>query len=448
MAEAPLNGLFWFAADDAARRAELDGDRVVVDVAPHGPAGVSSVDLPHGGLLQVDHLDPTRLVSVESDLIEPGGSPLLVALFGGDGALRIADRDQPADLPGADDDVEEPRNWGRTRGRAVQLDQNAQRAGRLVVLSDLAGDPAADPLARVVAAAELIGGLDATPGSDLFIPVVPHMVDRAVAAASQVDDDALVALDRKLGFQIAAALRPLVAAAPTGRVRSLLFQLVERIEQLAGSGGHDRRVVASMAPFEPDYLELPLDEDLLEDEMGSPTFADAARDRVSAPAIRFVRRSPSLLEVTAPRSDQPRWVRALRTDGLVAVALAPLHRDGLMESAELLVPPDTDTDDLGLQLVAADELHQLAGAPADLVRRAVRAGRAATSAERHGDRFEAMQRWERCSALWRRVGDDRRARQAMDRGTSRGGRVMVGPILADELDPYGADAHLERSDDW
>jgi hypothetical protein len=448
MAEAPPNGLFWFAAEEAARRAELDGDRVVIDVAPHGPAGVSSVDLPGGDVLQVDHLDPTRLVGVESDLIDPGGSPLLVALFGGDGALRIADRDQPTDLPGTDDAYEEPRTGGRTRGRAMQLDQDAQRAGRLVVLTDLAGDPAADPLARVVAASELIGGLDTTPGGDLFVPVVPHMVDLAVAAASQVDDDMLVALNRKLGFQIAAALRPLVAAAPTGRVRSLLFQLVERIDQLAGSGERDLRVAASMAPFEPDYDELSFFEDLPEDEMGSPTFADAARDRVSAPAIRIVRRSPSVLEVTAPRSDQPRWVRTLRTDGLVAVALAPLHRDGLMESAELLVPPDTETDDLGLQLVAADELHQLAGAPADLVRRAVRAGRAAASAERLGDRFEAMQRWERCSALWRRVGDDRRARQAMDRGTSRGGRVMVGPILADELDPYGVDAHLERADDW
>jgi hypothetical protein len=130
---------------------------------------------------------------------------------------------------------------------------------------------------------------------------------------------------------------------------------------------------------------------------------------------------------------------------MVAVALAPLQRDGLMESAELLVPPDTDTDDLDIQLVAADELHQLSGAPADLVRRAVRAGRAAASAERYGDRFEAMQRWQLCADLWRRVGDDRRAGQAMDRGTSRGGRVMVGPILADELDPYGSEADLERS---
>ena len=322
----------------------------------------------------------------------------------------------------------------------MQLDQDAQRAGRLVVLADLATDPAAEPLARAVAAAEFIAGLDATPGSDLFLPVVPDLVAHAVAAASQVDDDTLAALDRMLAVQLTSAFGPLMAAAPTGTARSFLFEFLQRIDAL---GSRDDDVVAmSMAPStEPSVDDLP------EDEMGSPTFADAARDRVSAPTVRSVRRSPSVLEVTAPRSERPRWVRALRADGLVAVALAPLLRDGLMDAAELVVPPDTRTDDLALHLVESDDLHQLSGAPADLVRRAVRAGRAAASAERSGDRFRATQRWQRCADLWRRVGDDRRARQAVERGTSRGGRVMVGPTLADELDPYGVDAHLEHGDD-
>lgn len=443
MAEAPPNGLFWFAADEAARRAELDGDRVVIDMAAHGPAGVSSVDLPGGGLLQVDHLDPSRLLGVESDVAQPGGSALLGALFGSDGALRITDRDRSPDHSDPDLDDEDIWSAGRTPRRVAQLDQDAQRAGRLVVLADLTSDPAADPLARALAAAELIASLDATPGGDLFGPIVPNMVDHALAAASQVDDDLLVSLDRKLAFRITSALRPLVAAAPTGAARSMLSRLVERIESLAG-GEPPVHIAASLAPSAPSFAD-----EFPEDEIGSPTPVHAAR--VSAPTVRFVRRSPSVLEVRAPRSEGPRWVRALRTDGLVTVALAPLHGGGLhgggsTEFAELVVPPDTATGDLGLQLVPADELHQLAGAPADLVRRAVRAGRAATSAERSGDRPEAMQRWRRCAALWRRVGDDRRARQAADRGTSRGGRVLVGPILADELDPYGTDAHLEQVD--
>lgn len=441
MAEAPPNGLFWFASDDAARRAEFDGDRVVIDLRPHGPAGASTVELPGGDVVQVDHLDPSRLVGVESELIDPTGSPLLVALFGGDEALRITDRGHRAPPQEArDDPADDVLGRGRTGGRAVQLDQDAQRAGRLVVLADLAADPAVDPLARTVAAAEFIGALEPTAGGSLFLPVVPRLVERTLATARQVDDDTLVALDRKLAFRIISALNPLFTAATTGRVRSFLVELARRIESLS-QRDDEVRMVASMAPA-PD----PFAHDLWDDEMGAPTFADAARDRVSRPTLRFVRHSPSLLEVTAPRSDQPRWVRALRTDGLVTVALAPLHLDGLMETAELLIPPDTDTHDLDLQLVAADELHQLSGAPADLVRRAVRAGRAAASAERYGDRFEAMQRWQLCADLWRRVGDDRRAGQAMDRGTSRGGRVMVGPILADELDPYGSEADLERGD--
>lgn len=439
MAEAPPNGVYWFATDDAARGAELDGDRVVIDVEAHGPAGASSVELPGGDVVQVDHVDPTRLVGVESDLVDPAGSPLLVALFGGDGALRIVERDQLVD-PGDVDDGGELRGPPRSPGRALQLDQDAQRLGRLVVLADLSSDPAADPLARVVAAGELVGGLDAVPGGDLFVASVPRLVEQSVSVAQQVDDDTLLALDPKLAFQIISALNPLAGAAPTARARSFLVEFARRIESLSRRGDDEVRMVASMAPS-----AAPPRHELWDDELGVPQVADAAIARLSPPALRFVRRSPSLLEVTAPRSNRPRWVRALRTDGLVSVALAPLQLDGLMESAELLVPPDTDTDDLDIQLVAADELHQLAGAPADLVRRAVRAGRAAASAERYGDRFEAMQRWQLCADLWRRVGDDRRAIQAMDRGTSRGGRVMVGPILADELDPYGVDAELERS---
>ncbi len=427
MAEAPPNGLFWFASYDAARRAEIDGNRVLIDLTPYGPAGASTVELPGGDVLQVDHLDPTRLVGVESDLVDATGSPLLVALFGGDGVLRITDRHRPGPPHEAGDGpADDVRSRPRAGGRTVQLDQDAQRVGRLVVLADLAADPVVDPLAQIVAAAEFIGALAPTPGGDLFLPAVPRLVERAVATARQVDDDTLVSLDQKLAYRIISALDPLVGAAPTDRARSLLVELAQRIESLSRRGEDEVRMVASMAPA-PDRIA----HDMWDDEPD---------------AVRFVRRSPSLLEVTAPRSDQPRWVRALRTDGMVAVALAPLQRDGLMETAELLVPPDTDTDELAIQLVVADELHQLSGAPADLVRRAVRAGRAAASAERHGVRFEAMERWQVCADLWRRVGDDRRAGQAMDRGMSRGGRVMVGPILADELDPYGSEADLERGD--
>lgn len=228
------------------------------------------------------------------------------------------------------------------------------------------------------------------------------------------------------------------AIAPTDRARSLLVELARRIESLSQRDDDEVQVVAAMVMADPFAAEV------WDDDLGAPRSADAARGRVAPPSLQFVRRSPSLLEVTAPRSDQPRWVRALRTDGLVTVALAPLQRDGLMETAELLVPPDTETDELDVQLVAADELHQLSGAPSDRVRRAVRAGRAAASAERAGDRVEAMQRWQLCADLWRRVGDDRRAGQATDRGTSRGGRVMVGPMLADELDPYAAEVDLEH----
>lgn len=449
MAEAPPNGLFWSAVDQAADRAEIDGDRLVVDLDPYGPAGASSVELPGGDVVQVDHLDPARLVGAEVDGEDAGGSPLLVALFGGDGALLVAERAQSGRSP------QRPRTSGRrrengpsiSRRRAMPLDLAAQRAGRLVGLADLVTDPAVDPLARVAAAAEFVGSLEATPGGDLFVPIVPRLVDGAVDAASEVDDDTVASLDPELAGRLGAALRALLAAGSTvtGSVSVAMTPVVRLAELLEAHRRHgDAQILSAMSPAEQPFDRLAhayADEWAMDDLQ----LADAPVRR-STPPISFVRRSPSILEVTAPRVHESQWLRVLRTDGLVALATAPLRPDGLVLSAELVVPPDTGTRDLGLQLVAPDELQAMSGAPTDLVRRAVRAGRAATSAERSGDRSSAFERWRRCAALWSRLGDDRRARQAMERGTSRGGRVMVDPVLADELDPFGADVLVESGD--
>jgi hypothetical protein len=449
MAEAPPNGLFWSVIDRAADRAEIDGDRLVVDLDPCGPAGASSVELPGGDVIQVDHLDPARLVGAEVDGEDAGGSPLLVALFGGDGAMLVAERARSGRSS------RRPRTSSRrgengpsiSRRRALPLDLAAQRAGRLVVLTDLMTDPAVDPLARVAAAAEFVESLDTTPGGDLFAPIVPRLIDGAVDAASEVDDDTVASLDPVLAGRLSAELGALLAAgfSVTGSAPAAMTPVVRLVEMLETHRRHgDAQILSAMSP-----AEQPLDglADAFADEwaMDDLQLADGPV-RGSTPPMSFVRRSPSVLEVTAPRVHESQWVRVLRTDGLVALATAPLRLDGLMLHAELVVPPDTHSRDLGLQLVGPDELDAMSGAPADLVRRAVRAGRAATSAERSGDRSAAFERWRRCAAWWGRVGDDRRARQAMERGTSRGGRVMVDPVLADELDPFGTDVLIESGD--
>ncbi len=444
MSETPPNGLYWAALDQAAEGAELADDHLVVDAAAHGPAGSSSVRLPDGGLLEVDHLDPARFVGAQIGGVDPSSSPLLVALFGGDGAMRIVDAAESGDAQrtaSGRDPEDQSRSPGRTPRGIAQLDQDAQRAGRLVVLADLATDPVVEPLARTLAVSELLRSLDSTPGGDLFTPVVPGLVDHAMTAARQVDDDDLVGMDPKLAFEIIGALRVLFDALLLGSDRSLLVELVQRLENIEP----ELHVAASMAPARDAPSDAPVE---FERELGSEPPAVADQPELPLEGIDVVRRSPSLLEVTVRRDDRGRWVRVLRTDGLVLLAAAPLQRDGLMERAELLVPPDTATGDLDVQVLEHDELVVTAGSSTDLMRRAVRTGRAAASAERRGDRSTAMWRWRRCASLWGRLGDQQRSFQAEERGTSRGGRVMADPLLTDELDPYGVEADLELDDRW
>ena len=444
MAEAPPNGVFWSALDRASELAEVDGDQLVVDLDPYGPAGASSIELPGGELVQVDHLDPTRLIGVEADAGDPGGSSLLVALFGGDGALMLAERARRD--AGSRSRRRSTRSGGVgppiSRQRTTWLDGVARRVGRLVVLADLCTDVAVDPLARVAAVAELVTSLDDVEGGDLFAPLVPGLLRRGGDAAAQVDEDTVEDLDPQLAHRLAGALGALLGAVaagptgPTGPPGTTVAQLRRVLDLLEAHS--DARVAAAMAPA--DGLVDAFMEELFSD---GPVFEDAMPARRAAPVLKFVRCSPSLLEVTAPRVHESAWVRVLRTDGLIPLATAPLRPDGLMLRAELLVPPDTDAAELQIQLVGPDELRGVAGAPADVVRRAVRAGRAAASAERHGDSVEAAVRWRRCAELWSRVGDDRRSEQAIERARSGGGRSTVEPMLADELDPFGTDVFID-----
>ena len=117
---------------------------------------------------------------------------------------------------------------------------------------------------------------------------------------------------------------------------------------------------------------------------------------------------PGLLSVTVARGEGDRWVRVLRREGLILLALAPLSRSGLLDRAELVVPPDLVVDDLVVEIVDAHAIDRVA-VGADAIRAAVRAGREAARSERLGDTARARQQWRTCADLWTRAGDDSRA---------------------------------------
>lgn len=414
MADAPRNGLYEPFVD-----AEIDGDRLEVLGEPFGPAGVAAVELPDGSTWQVDHLDPGRLVGLDVDATDPAGSPLLLAAFGGDGAMRIADQ---ARRSSNDDLADAPRRseeWNISSPRRL-AEPAANAAGRLVLLADLAEDPSLDPLARILAVVELAASTRRTPGGDLFEPLLPALVALAEELAESLADEA--------------DLRRLPRIGPEGERRMLATRaFAARFGDRAPAvvdlfaWGHTAMDAAMFGPAADEHFlvaQVAYAEDAVEPSSAQGDFVGTERV------------TQSLFEVTATRSDGERWVRVLRRDGLVLLAQAPLQRDGLMDRAELLIPPDTEDHEIEVQIVDVDQLINLHRRPAEVIRGAVRAGRAAASAERRGDIGLAMLRWNKCAELWNEVGDLDRYHLAARRATTAGGRFRGESLLIDDLDPY------------
>lgn len=169
-------------------------------------------------------------------------------------------------------------------------------------------------------------------------------------------------------------------------------------------------------------------------DLASPAAAGSARSRAveaAGPAAAITEAASLMAEepeeyrdivfladglplVTVPRDDGERWVRVMRRDGLVTLGLAPLTRDSLMDSAEVVVPPDVRIGDLEIDVVVADGVAS--GAPAQsgtaAIRSATLAGRDAARLERLGHRGRAAAEWARCGRLWDLAGDEARARLA------------------------------------
>ncbi|MBM3663743.1 MAG: hypothetical protein FJW94_12870 [Actinobacteria bacterium] len=435
MAEVPEGGLY--PLDVSRARVERDGDRLEVTGGPFGPAGVSSVDLPDGSTWSVDHLDPARLIALDVESADPAGSPLLVAAFGGDGAMLLVDRAGSIDRPEVAERPEPEDQWGAARSRPGPFGSwpDAADAGRLVVLGDLAQDTALDPLVRIIAVVEFVARVPRTPAGDLFEPLLVPMVDLAESLVPVADPTPLAYID---GWGKRLAVMGDSFAERFGDRAPGVVELLERRDR-------DEWFAASVAPSP--MAPALVGESLWDDAAPEPAAALAyvapeTRLAYEAPETRIVERiGPSLLVVSTTRSSDDRWVRVLRRDSLVLLAQAPLRLDGLLDRAELLIPPDLHEDDIDVQIVDADQLTNLQRRPADIIRAAVRAGRAAASAERRRDVRLAMQRWVECAELWAEVGDTERADLAADRTSTAGGRFRREAFLCDDLDPYGHDPY-------
>ena len=405
-------------------RAVADGGRLEVLGSPPGPAGVSAVELPDGSVWEVDHVRPERLVGLDvGATADPTSSALLVAAFGGDGALFVADDSVLAD--DVDHDRFEDWEWGTGRGRSRGVEWAAEQAGRLILLADLANDEDLPPLARIAAAAEFAGTVtsdDDRSGGEVLGPSAPTLLDIADELSAQVGAEDVDDLEPKLRSRLGAVLQ--TVATDGAPARAGLVQLAELVMRpsrdhwVSGPG----QAADMFAPTE-NGIDLVA--------LQSPPATPPSRGDVEV-----VRTGPVVADVTTARSDRERWVRISRRDGLVLVAQSRLNRDGLVDRAEVAVPEDVDVDDLLVQVLDVDEIPFSLG-PFDTVRAAVRAGRRAARASRLGQLRQAGERWERCAVLWEQAGDSHRARMARQLADPHSTRMGSTAPLADELAVIG-----------
>ncbi len=381
----------------------VDGARFTVLGEPPGPAGISSVTFPNGDIWQVDHADPSRLVSLETDPANPTTSRLLAAAVGGDELLFLIDTaGSPDDIEWDELDEDVPQSGPRTKPRG----DLARRAGECVVLADLADDRRLHPLVRIAATVELAVSLPASPVEALLAPVSAALLTRARDLADQVDDDELELIDAEDAAVLQALLQQLE---PTNRFDATWSQLADRLRW-------DQRLLQ--------HAVEALRTEVIQAVAAPPPTIDQLHE---------VRRlDDAVMEVVVARAGRERWVRAFQRDGLILVGQAPLRLDDLIDRAEVVVPADLDDDELAFEIVDAPDMKPPPERPIDRVRAAITAGREAAQASRADVPYRAGPRWTQCADLWELAGDRRRAELARRLAASGGVPTGFRPV-ADRL---------------
>ena len=249
-------------------RAVVDGDRFLVVGPRPGPAGVSGVELPDGSVWEVDHAEPSVPVLLEVDTVDPPASPLLVAAFGGDGALFLADDavrmsvDDLEETRTVDNRPGENRYWSRRRPFA---NEPSWEAGNALLLADMGNDRRLYPLAQLAACLEFAVSADHTAVGIVLTPVLSGFLDTAEQLADEVDDHELASLDR---WTVDGLRGVCLRARKVGRrLDPTLRTLLRRLEHITPA--EPEIAVQAQRMQEPD-LDLVRDEHLIASALAAP----------------------------------------------------------------------------------------------------------------------------------------------------------------------------------
>lgn len=418
---------------------------------PFGPAGTSAVELPDGTVLEVDHADPGRLVtltvdgdlersSLVRDLLGPERFDWTCAQLDAQRAAKPLGKRLRAQVPGAQ------AQWAQSIPRAKGGGGTAGELGAAVLAADMSADESLSPLLRLAAGLEFLDAAESPAMSRVLGPAA----DRVEAELFQVAR--LVGPEDFRGFGNR-AVKPLyrfsslLAAARKSRpsLDMSLRRVADLVDlhlggaQLTGDAGGfvGRSPVArnrymSVRRYEAtDDLAafghaMPLDAMQLDGAAAAPPPEDFLEVDVPVAGSVVVRVS---------RQHDGKWVRILRTSGLVPLALVPLVKNGMLLEALAVVPPDLVVDDLLVEVLDPHEAV-VPERPLALVRGAVEAGRAAAHFERLHRLKDASAAWRECGRLWAEAGDSRRAQAAAERASARGGgraHAAMDALVVDEL---------------
>ncbi len=432
MADLPLQGLHPGQAHDVVI---VDDATPRLEGAPFGPAGaivLRSAEGSESSEWWVDHADPDAFVSCEppepwSRASELSQDPVVVALFGGEAALALADRWRHARRGDDADPRQRPpgRPTGWTRGRSAPGPVAA-----VVLRIDLASDPDLLPIARIAAAVEALADLAVAPVGALLDGERRRLVQSLVEDAAALGRDDVAALDPRLVGPFTKVVDRGVAVEPG---------LAERLEGLRDWLGQvdvsGRRPLAARTPA---AAVAPLATPRVEESASFDLLYPCAE--VAEPELHVERSTPALVTVRTDRSSarsQPvGWVSVWRTAGLVRLGVAPLMEgsDGSDDLvARVAVPPDLAEGDYQVRIEDFDLHPPGDAAPLPLIRDAVRAGRDACRRERLGEWTAARRRWRECADLWFDIGDDDRAELAAHYAERSGPSARLVPSLADAV---------------
>ena len=404
-----------------------------------GPAGSSLIEYPDGTILEVDHLQPAQLVQI-SLTGSIAGSELLLHLIGEQRMAEAIDwielGSQAPKMLSAEDYFYEPppddqalygqsadyfaafgsagsiqRGSGSRKGFTSRA---AAEVGNLVRTADFLGDTRLEPLERLLAGAEFLVQLDTRSSVQMFRPFQTQVVSAIADLAPQVSREELTELSEGPDQLLQSAIGNLLSVSNQfPELKFTLDPLLRELEDLQRFEPPAAVEFMDVLAYEADYEDDDQAAAPLRSVRPEPALMRHERIVKIPPEVpeeyRKVEQLPSgLFRVSVSSVFSGQWVRALRKEGFLLLASAPLLPNGLLLSADLLIPPDLDEESIEFEVV---EKSVLTGQPRqlDLIREAITAGRNATSAARLGNAGSAAEHWEECGDLWEKAGDSRRA---------------------------------------